>query len=48
MTEENINSNKITNSANKASLRRAAPIAGIGLFIMVIATPFAELFVYPN
>src|SRR6266705_1636416 len=37
----------MTNS-NKVSLRRAALIAGLGLFIMVIAAPFAELYVYPK
>jgi len=35
-------------STNRISLRRAALIAGIGLFIIVIAAPFAELFVYPK
>ena len=38
----------MTNSKNKVSLRRAALIAGLGLFIMVIAAPFAELYVYPK
>jgi len=33
---------------NKLSLRTAALIAGIGLLIMVIAAPFAELYVYPK
>jgi len=41
-------SNKITNSTNKTSLSAAALIAGISLLIMVIAAPFAELFVYPK
>ena len=35
-------------STNKISLRRAALIAGLGLLIMVIAAPFAELFVFPK
>jgi Domain of unknown function (DUF4386) len=39
-------SNKITIS--KTSLARAALIAGIGLLIMVIAAPFAELYVFPK
>lgn len=36
------------NNSNKTSLRNAALIAGFGLLIMVIAAPFAELFVYPK
>jgi hypothetical protein len=39
---------KVTNRANPISLRSAALLAGIGLFIMVIAAPFAELYVYPR
>jgi hypothetical protein len=35
-------------STNNISLRRAALIAGLGLLIMVIAAPFAELFVFPK
>jgi len=38
----------MTNSKNRVSLRRAALIAGLGLLIMVIAAPYAELFVYPK
>ena len=34
--------------ADKTSLAAAALIAGIGLLIMVIAAPFAELYVYPK
>ncbi len=47
-TVEIIASNKITNNTNKTSLGRAALIAGIGLLIMVIAAPFAELYVFPK
>ena len=47
-TVEIVASNKIANSTNKTSLRTAALIAGIGLLIMVIAAPFAELFVFPK
>jgi hypothetical protein len=47
-TVEIVASNKITNSTNKTLLRTAALIAGIGLLIMVIAGPFAELYVYPK
>ncbi len=47
-TVEIVASNKIANSTNKTSLRTAALIAGIGLLIMVIAAPFAELYVYPK
>jgi len=36
------------NSSSKTSLRSAALIAGIGLLIMVIAAPYAELFVFPK
>jgi hypothetical protein len=36
------------NSTNKISLRKAALIAGLGLLIMVLAAPFAELFVFPK
>jgi hypothetical protein len=35
-------------TTNKTSLRTAALIAGIGLLIMVVAAPFAELFVFPK
>ncbi|MBD0331300.1 MAG: DUF4386 domain-containing protein, partial [Chitinophagaceae bacterium] len=48
MTAEIVTSNKTTNLTNKTSLRTAALITGIGLFIMVIAAPFSELFVYPK
>lgn len=41
-------SNKITNRTNKTSLRTSALIAGLALLIMVIAAPFAELFVFPK
>lgn len=47
-TAEILASNKIMNSTNKTSLSRAALIAGIGLLIMVIAAPFAELYVFPK
>ncbi len=43
-----MNSHKITNRINKTSLRSAALIAGFGLLIMVIAAPFAELYVLPK
>ena len=36
------------NSSNKTSLGSAALIAGIGLLIMVIAAPYAELYVFPK
>lgn len=39
---------RIAKSTNTISLRTAAVIAGIGLLIMAIAAPFAELFVYPR
>ncbi len=45
-TVEVLASNKVTIS--KTSLARAAIIAGIGLLIMVIAAPFAELYVLPK
>ena len=48
MAVEILASNKITNGTNKISLRRAALIAGISLLIMVIAAPFAEIYVYPK
>jgi len=38
----------MTTVTNNISLRRAALIAGLGLLIMVIAAPFAELFVFPK
>ena len=41
-------SNKRTNRTNKTSLGTAALIAGIGLLIMVIAAPYAELYAYPK
>src|SRR6266508_4457851 len=45
-TVEVLASNKVTIS--KTSLARAAIIAGIGLLIMVITAPFAELYVLPK
>lgn len=39
---------KMIRSTNKTSLSTAALIAGIGLLIMVIAAPFAELYVFPK
>jgi len=45
-TAEMLISNKITRRTNKTSLRAAALIAGIGLLIMVIAAPYAELYAY--
>ncbi len=47
-TVEMLTPNKIMNNVNKTSLARAALIAGIGLLIMVIAAPFAELYVFPK
>jgi len=47
-TVEVFASNKIASGTNKTSLGRAALIAGIGLLIMVIAAPFAELYVFPK
>src|SRR5690242_8500822 len=47
-TVEALASNKITRSTSKTSLARAALIAGIGLLIMVIAAPFAEIYVLPK
>ena len=47
-TAEMLISSNLTNRTNQTPLRTAALIAGIGLLIMVIAAPFAELFVYPK
>ena len=47
-TVEALASNKLTRSTNKTLLGKAALIAGIGLLIMVIAAPFAELYVLPK
>jgi hypothetical protein len=47
-TVEALASNKLTGSTNKTLLGKAALIAGIGLLIMVIAAPFAELYVLPK
>jgi len=47
-TLEMLTSNKTINRTHKTSLGSAALIAGIGLLIMVIAAPFAEIFVYPK
>ncbi len=38
----------MTNNSNKTSLRKAALIAGLGLFVMAIAASFAELYIYPK
>src|SRR6266496_1673652 len=47
-TREILIPNKMTTSATKTSLGTAALIAGIGLLIIVVAAPFAELYVYPK
>ena len=47
-TAEMLITNKITKNINQTSLRTAALIAGIGLLIMAIAAPFAELYAYPQ
>ena len=47
-TAEMLIANKTAMHTNKITLRTAALIAGIGLLIMVIAAPFAELYVYPR
>jgi Domain of unknown function (DUF4386) len=39
---------QMVKSTNKTSPGRAALIAGIGLLVMAIAAPFAELYVYPK
>jgi hypothetical protein len=41
-------SNRTTNHANRSSLATAALLAGLGLLIMVIAAPFAEIYVLPK
>jgi hypothetical protein len=47
-TTEMLITTRASADTNKLSLRTAALVAGIGLLIMVIAAPFAELFVYPK
>ena len=47
-TAQILTSNKVTGSTDQGSLRTAALIAGIGLLIMAIAAPFAELYAYPR
>jgi Domain of unknown function (DUF4386) len=47
-TLEMLASNKTVNHTHKTSLSTAALVAGIGLLIMVIAAPFAELYVFPR
>ena len=47
-TAQILTSHKVTGSTDKDSLRTAALIAGIGLLIMAIAAPFAELYAYPK
>jgi len=47
-TLEMLASNRTVNGTHKTSLGTAALIAGIGLLIMVIAAPFAELYVFPR
>ena len=47
-TGEMLITNRMATTTNKTSLRMAALIAGIGLLIMVVAAPFAELFVFPK
>jgi hypothetical protein len=47
-TAEMLIAKKKTNTTNKTSLGKAALIAGLGLLIMAIAAPFAELYAYPQ
>ena len=47
-TLEMVASNRTGNHTSPTSLATAALIAGIGLLIMVIAAPFAELYVFPK
>ena len=47
-TGEMLITNRMATTTNKTSLRTAALIAGIGLLIMAVAAPFAELFVFPK
>ena len=47
-TLEMLASNKTVSRTHKTSLGTAALVAGIGLLIMVIAAPFAELYVFPR
>jgi Domain of unknown function (DUF4386) len=47
-TLEMLTSNKTVDRIHKTSLGTAALIAGIGLLLMVIAAPFAELYVFPR
>lgn len=48
MIAETINPAKITYSTKSISLRAAALTAGLGLLIMVIVAPFAEVFAFPK
>ena len=47
-TGEILISNRIESPTGRTTLRMAALIAGIGLLIMVVAAPFAELFAFPK
>lgn len=47
-TTETLIANTKTYTSNKTSLGRLALTAGIGLLIMAIAAPYAELYVYPQ
>src|SRR5690242_9506998 len=48
MAAGTITSNKTGKSHKKVSLNAAALIAGIGLLIMVVTSPVAELYVFPK
>ncbi len=48
MTAQIVTAKKTTNPTIKMTLGSAALTAGIGLLIMVIAAPFAELYVFPK
>jgi hypothetical protein len=47
-TSEILASNKTVHRIHNTSLGAAALIAGIGLLIMEIAAPFAELYAFPR
>lgn len=48
ISEKLLSSNELTQQTRTVSLRTSALIAGLGLLIMAIAAPFAELYVFPK
>lgn len=48
MTEETMTVRPVVATSNKTSLKTAALVSGLGLLIMVVTSPIAELYIFPK